>query len=368
MDNFDIYMFISIIMLLILLFTSHDSSSSQINNLGNTLEKIDNTLEDKINSGIKTLTNVDTKILADLQDATKIGSRLNTLDSIIKKDNENIILTKPTYVSTLNISAPPTQQTSTSSTAEQFANNYSLNVDGLTTTNNLTVNNNANITGQVRAGTANITGEVEAGTANITGQVIAGSAQINANAQISGDLTVNGNINFFRGIIVMWYGPVTSIPRGWAPCDGGVYRINPTTGIYMVSTGPSSTPETLTPDLRDRFILGGDPTNRSLSVMGGSATSNFTLTQDNIPSHTHSISWSNVGCAGTYCGSSPTGNRVKTSVVTSNNPSDASWITATNTDPLQYPHTTGGTATATPSAVSINIMPPYYRLLYIIKL
>ena len=45
----------------------------------------------------------------------------------------------------------------------------------------------------------------------------------------------NNQINLPKGIIVSWYGSIKEIPKGWALCDGN----------------------NTTPDLRNRFIIGG---------------------------------------------------------------------------------------------------------------
>lgn len=55
-----------------------------------------------------------------------------------------------------------------------------------------------------------------------------------------------------RGIITMWSGPVTSIPAGWALCDG-------TNG---------------TPDLRNKFVKGVPNSTTNPGVTGGNATHN----------------------------------------------------------------------------------------------
>jgi hypothetical protein len=159
MEDLDIYIFISLVVLLILLISSHISSSSRINKLDSSLEdkidKLDNSLGEKINTEIKSLTNIDTNILNNLQDATQVGSRLNNLDTNIKINDANIVLEKTTYVPSLSISAPPSATTASGtsrSTAENFSSNYSLVVDGNTETNNLQVNNNTIITGTLIAG------------------------------------------------------------------------------------------------------------------------------------------------------------------------------------------------------------------------
>lgn len=77
-----------------------------------------------------------------------------------------------------------------------------------------------------------------------------------------GNLNVTGNFNLIpRGVIVAFYGDV---PAGWLLCDG-------TNG---------------TPDLRGRFVLGASPTDQ-LDTGGGERT--HTLTQDEMPVHSHSM-------------------------------------------------------------------------------
>lgn len=82
---------------------------------------------------------------------------------------------------------------------------------------------------------------------------------------------------FPAGVIVMWSGAVAAIPTGWNLCDG-------TNG---------------TPDLRGKFILGAggayDPGDT-----GGEET--HTLTEAEMPSHTHGISVS--GGSHSHTGSS----------------------------------------------------------------
>ena len=72
------------------------------------------------------------------------------------------------------------------------------------------------------------------------------------------------------GVIVMWSGPLSTIPEGWSLCDG-------TNG---------------TPDLRDRFIVGAG-TSYSVGNMGGAAS--VTLSINQIPPHSHSASTNSAG-------------------------------------------------------------------------
>ena len=88
----------------------------------------------------------------------------------------------------------------------------------------------------------------------------------NITASISGG---GGNDGIPSGVIVMWSGSIANIPSGWALCDG--------------SNG--------TPDLQGRFVVGRDPTIgspfTSIGNIGGSQSAS--LTQTNIPAHTHSL-------------------------------------------------------------------------------
>ena len=67
-----------------------------------------------------------------------------------------------------------------------------------------------------------------------------------------------------QGVIVMWSGQTSAIPSGWALCDGN----------------------NSTPNLTDRFVMGAGASNETTT--GG--TNSFTLSVDNLPSHTHTIS------------------------------------------------------------------------------
>ncbi len=140
----------------------------------------------------------------------------------------------------------------------------------------------------------------------------------------------NGNlssIQFPKGIIVIWNGLSTSVPEGWALCDG-------TQG---------------TPDLRGKFVLGVNPnsentTYRTIGGAGGSETNTLTVAQ--LPAHTHMYRTNMyLGAGGGSPAPGPTQNQ------------DRNW----NRD--WY----GGTD-PTGEGKPVNNMPPYLVLAYIMKL
>lgn len=114
------------------------------------------------------------------------------------------------------------------------------------------------------------------------------------------------------GSIIMYNGKAEEIPSGWAICDG------------MLGT----------PNLVDRFILG------SFTAGGTGGSSTITLTAEQLPKHSHKVNawYGKSGSTGSGNGlqSSPVGQQVSTEEAGNNE--------------------------------AINIMPPYYRLIYIMKI
>ncbi len=104
---------------------------------------------------------------------------------------------------------------------------------------------------------------VAAGTYNNPDQIV-----VNGQGQIT-SLTQGGGASIPNGIIVMWSGSASSIPSGWALCNGQ-------------TVGSSATP-----DLRGMFIVGSGGTY-STGDTGGSES--VVLTTSDLPSHTHTIS------------------------------------------------------------------------------
>ena len=152
----------------------------------------------------------------------------------------------------------------------------------------------------------------------VSGQLIipADNTIFNGNANITGSLTATSFNLLPTGLIVAWNN-AGSIPSGWILCDG----------------------TSNTPDLRGKFILGAGQgvglTNRNLTDTGGEET--HTLTIPEMPSHNHK-----------YLNLINNGGGIPASF---------------NTFSLDT-GTTGDTGGDGPH----NNMPPYYVLVYIMKL
>lgn len=195
---------------------------------------------------------------------------------------------------------------------------------------------------------------------------------------------------FPAGVIVMWSGAVVAIPTGWNLCDG-------TNG---------------TPDLRGKFILGAGGTYDPGDA-GGEET--HTLTEAEMPSHTHGISVSggshgHTGSSGSAGSHSHSGTAASAGAHT-HGYGDYTWPGSAGTSPDKYEavgnpytmanlsrttdqdgahthtiatnttgshshtvtvnsasHTHTATAGDAGSDTAHNNMPPYFALCYIMKL
>ena len=156
-----------------------------------------------------------------------------------------------------------------------------------------------------------------------------------------------------RGVIMMWSGTV--IPDGWALCNG------------QTASGIT------TPNLSGRFVMGVGTTYPFNSRLGNKT---YTMTQANIPSHSHTVSNSSTTSHYHSIPARQDGN---------NGTNTAGWNEKTGT-PNSEPNTENpssgfanhthdyttlyenGTSTARTSVTPINLLPRYYVLSYIIKL
>ena len=168
-------------------------------------------------------------------------------------------------------------------------------------------------------------------------------------------LEIKVQYTFVRGMIMLWSGnTLSSIPDGWALCDGTSYTIDGETFW--------------TPDLRDRFVVGAradngtqDDVHYNTGERGGSAT--ITLTEDNMPAHTHTLSGqgqhshdlifksTSAGATGKYVG---IGVKLDSAVP----------LMSTTEYGGGHSHNVGNTGGGQP----FDNRPPYYALAYIMKL
>jgi len=194
------------------------------------------------------------------------------------------------------------------------------------------------------------------------------------------------------GAIIMWSGATTSIPTGWALCNGQTTAKSDGSGNVTV------------PDLRDKFIVGAG-TSYSVGATGGSTSNtptitmsnaSYALTQNDLPAynltvnetaHSHSAS---SGDSGHYHGSNFSGGFLGSNAGNPGWATGGTYGTGTNTSGttaygyanisttvysaktnLTVNSAGGGLAhthanTATSSAVST--LSPYYALCFIYKL
>jgi hypothetical protein len=184
------------------------------------------------------------------------------------------------------------------------------------------------------------------------------------------------------GAIIMWSGATTSIPSGWALCNGQTAAKSDGSGNVTV------------PDLRDRFIVGAG-TSYSVGATGGSTSNTPTITMNNAgtalsvsnlpnynlsvsdPSHAHGVY--DPGHSHTYTVVSSTGQAIGGSGSNYYNGATTAGTGGAGTGIGIYGaytgisvNSAGGNAahshanTATSSAVST--LSPYYALCFIYKL
>ena len=260
-----------------------------------------------------------------------------------------------------------------------------INIAGSSTAVNLNVTNDLTVGGKFKDGDGNFgtSGQVLSSDGTDTAWVNAGSltagaaaevgvsaasananhfitmvdtASGNENIRVDTDLTYNPVTNtlnvpnisgngsglsgieaFVTGMIILWYGNTGNIPTGFVLCNG----------------------QNGTPDLRDRFVVGAGSAY-SPGNTGGS--SSVTLSESQLPSHSHTASVSDPGHAHSY---------IDQYVVI--NAGYRPWP-ANNNDCQQRNVNTGSQTTgisvsisSTGSGSSIENRPPYYALCYIMK-
>ncbi len=124
------------------------------------------------------------------------------------------------------------------------------------------------------------------------------------NMKVQGDLVVDGSVKFTNKnmnlmdifpqfMVIAWAN--TNIPKGWAQCDGSTYKYNEADGTVTKTVDGDST-GIKTPDLRGRFIMGSgnivsdnmtffNSKEYKLNDKGGEDVHKLTINE--LPIHSH---------------------------------------------------------------------------------
>jgi microcystin-dependent protein len=158
----------------------------------------------------------------------------------------------------------------------------------------------------------------------------------------------------------MWSGAVTSIPAGWALCNG------------QTSNGRT------TPNLSGRFIVGAGQgtglSNRNVGDTGG--TENHTLTVGQLPAHNHNVQGTTTSNGDHTHGYndifySESGGTVDVTSKKGSGDSDSDnkgWeIGRTTGWAGQHNHTFNVTSGSTGSGEAFSKLPPFYALAFIMR-
>jgi microcystin-dependent protein len=150
------------------------------------------------------------------------------------------------------------------------------------------------------------------------------------------------------GMIVM-YGSVTTIPRGWLLCDGTGYAIATYPALYaVISTTYGSSGGFQVPNFTSRIPVGAGGTatgalpandtfdgesglGRAVGSTGGVATVRLTAAQSGMPGHRHTYT-DNYRSAGIVVASGATGiasnSQTEVTRATTSNPADANAVSS----------------------------------------
>ena len=160
------------------------------------------------------------------------------------------------------------------------------------------------------------------------------------------------------GMIMIWSGSVGSVPSGWVLCNGS----------------------NSTPDLRDKFVLGAGSTY-AVGATGGATTvtaagtisvTGTALTEAQMPKHFHSMRGPN----GPFTSTMPSATASGSGNYGGGTPDDGTTAYGTNSTGGSSASGTAGTGTsngdththsASFTGSSVNNLPPYYALCYIMK-
>ena len=296
-----------------------------------------------------------TNIAANTTEITKLKSRVSTNETNIKTNKTNIstnatniknldkrVTTNTTNISTnaTNITGLDTRVTALETNVTDLSTSVSTNTTNISTNTTDITNLKTDVSTKSTKVTTNTT-NISTNTTNITGldtrvtklenKVADKSDYEDLKTKVDGNTTniatnttditnIKNEIKNLQdampvGSIIMYNGKAEEIPSGWAICDG-------TNG---------------TPNLLDRFILA------STYCGGTGGQSQITLSVSQLPPHKHRVA---------KCWYGKSDNAPDRQVVR--------WDDSFDTNEQVW---TGETGLGLP----INIMPPYYRLIYIMK-
>ena len=144
------------------------------------------------------------------------------------------------------------------------------------------------------------------------------------------------------GMIVM-YGSVTTIPKGWLLCNGTGYAIATYPALYaVIGTTYGSSGGFQVPNFTDRIPVGAGGTatgalgselglGRAVGSTGGVATVTLTAAQSGMPGHRHTYT-DNYRSAGIVVASGSTGiasnSQTEVTRATTSNPADANAVSS----------------------------------------
>jgi microcystin-dependent protein len=288
-----------------------------------------------------------------------------TADSIVDADINSSAAIADTKLATISTASKVANSATTATdantasaiVARDGSGNFSAGTITATLTGNVTGDLTGNVTGDL---TGNVTGDVtgNASTATtletartIAGQSFNGSANISIGpTDLTGVTASASDINTAStnyvpsGGIIMWSGAIAAIPTGWVLCDGN----------------------NSTPDLRDRFIVGAGSTY-AVDATGGSST--VTLSEANLPSHSHGVGNIATSSAGAHTHNFSIFDSAETftSLGTVGSFRSNSQTNFTTSSAGAHTHTMTGNTGSTGSGTAHENKPPYYALAYIMK-
>ena len=200
---------------------------------------------------------------------------------------------------------------------------------------------------QEEAGTV----EIRSNASKVSSTVLTAYGSVDS----KGKIRENGNDLLPAGAIIMWNG--STVPAGWALCDGGT---------YTWAAGGTTT----APNLIDRFIVGannsgGTGTAGTNNVSNTGGNNNITLSISQMPAHDHGGT-TNSGGAHTHDVSYDRSNSTSDGggPGVSNREDGRSTVTVTSTSAGSHSHTIASQG----SGSAIDIRPRFYALAYIMKL